>query len=87
MKEEKKKIKSSQVSEADEYSKYIEELAQSITEGMREQRLESLEPFEVYAERIKSKLFADPDQFHSRFVEGYQSLLDELSKGQGTIGT
>lgn len=66
----------------EDYSKYIEELSQLIAEGMREQRTESLEPFEVYAERIKSKLYADPDQFRKRFIKGYQILLEELCHGK-----
>jgi hypothetical protein len=77
MKEERKKGRISETEE--DYSRYIEELSHIVTEGMRERRIESLEPFEVYAERIKSKLYADLDESCLRFMKGYQVLLEKLN--------
>lgn len=78
MKDERKKIRSSE--KEDEYSKYIEELSHLVTEGVSEQRTESLEPFEVYAERVKSKLYTDIDKSADNFMKGYQVLLEALDR-------
>lgn len=81
MREEKKKNKIivAEVANAD-YDKCIEELAQALAEGMRVQRTTSLEPFEVYAERVKAKILGDMNKFRTRFTKGYQVLLEELAK-------
>jgi hypothetical protein len=60
--------------------KCMVKIAQAIPKLMLERHIESLEPFEVYAERIKTKLYEDPDQFTKKFIKGYQILLDELEK-------
>lgn len=61
-----------------EDSKSVEELAKAILEGMRERPRESLDPFEIYVDRIKAKLFANPEQFCRGFAQGYQVLLNNL---------
>jgi hypothetical protein len=36
------------------------------------------DPFELYAETLKAKFYINPVHFTSRFVDGYQVLLQEL---------
>lgn len=82
MSEQRKKNKF-EISE-EELCREIEELADIIIEGVREQRTESLEPFDVYAERIKGKLYVDADSARSNFIKGYQVLLGHISKVSGS---
>jgi hypothetical protein len=83
MKEERKKNKSPVTDYEEknhEYIKEIEGLTMRLVECMREQRTENLDPFEIYVERIKGKLYADARQFHDSFTNGYKVVLDQLAK-------
>lgn len=64
----------------DHFEKCIEEFAEVIVEDSKEQYRSDLEPFELYAARVKSKVHANMEEFRSRFAKGYHILLDELQK-------
>lgn len=40
------------------------------------------EPFEVYAQKLKSHIHSNPDLFRHRFKEGYETILTILSESE-----
>jgi len=38
------------------------------------------EPFEVYAQKLKSHIHTDPEVFRHRFTQGYEMMMDILRK-------
>jgi iron-sulfur cluster repair protein YtfE (RIC family) len=57
----------------------IQEFADLFVESMRDQYKKELEPFEVYAQKIRSQLHENIDEFRARIAHGYDILLQELS--------
>jgi iron-sulfur cluster repair protein YtfE (RIC family) len=49
-------------------------------EEAKEHHRSELEPFELYAAKIRSKVHANVDEFRTRFAKGYHVLLEELGK-------
>jgi hypothetical protein len=41
---------------------------------------EEIEPFETYSAHLRARLLNDSPDFSSRFVRGYELLLEELKK-------
>lgn len=81
MKSRKKKDKSSVMdSHTEAFDSIVDELAEAVMEELNEKHSNALEPFEQYAQNVRSKLHGDLDAFRSRFVRGYHSLLEELSQ-------
>lgn len=63
--------------EEEESFKY---LADAVTESLKEGCKSEMESFEVYTQKMRSHLHSDPQAFRTRFLRGYQVLLDELAK-------
>lgn len=80
MKENRRKGKFPVEDVQEDYEKCIQELAEIVSEGLKDQHTTSLEPFDIYADRVRSKIHANMDTFKSRFVKGYEVLLEELNK-------
>lgn len=38
------------------------------------------DPFESYVQRVSTKMQKDPQLFRTRFVKGYQALLEEIKR-------
>ena len=78
--QKKTKIK---LEEADsDYDAAINELANIVVDNIHEEYRNDLEPFEVYAQKVRSQLHANIGEFRSRFVNGYRVLIEELRKKQ-----
>ena len=58
----------------------INELANLVVNNLHDEYRNELEPFEVYAQKVRSQLHANVSEFRSRFVDGYKILMDELRK-------
>ncbi|MBS4168881.1 hypothetical protein [Parachlamydia sp. AcF125] len=62
------------------YEETLEEVADAVVDSLKEGYRNDLEPFELYAERIKSKIYSTMGNFRERLAKGYQVLLDEVKK-------
>ena len=60
--------------------KILKEVAQDYVEEMHSRTSSSHDPFEMYAETLKSKFYANPANFTTRFIHGYQVLMQEIEK-------
>lgn len=58
----------------------IDDLAGLVAESLRSDFHSDLEPFEVYASRVKGRIIADINLFRKRFHHGYQVLMEELTR-------
>lgn len=58
----------------------IDELVDMILENVHDEYHNDLEPFEIYAQKVRSQLHSNIVEFRSRFVKGYKVLIDELQK-------
>jgi len=61
----------------------IKEFADLVVESLKEGYRNDLEPFEVYAQKIRSHIHANAEEFRTRFSRGYHVLLDELKRECG----
>lgn len=78
MKNNKKKDKPL-ISKSDEnFASVIDELTEAMTEDLGNEKNETLEPFEQYAQKVRGRMHADFNAFRSRFVKGYNALLEEI---------
>lgn len=75
----KRRSRGVQTSDEDDYSHAVEELAEAIVENLSQQT-NALEPFEVYAQRMRAKVCSEAYHFRQRFNRGYRILLAELSQ-------
>lgn len=64
----------------DAYDEAVDSLAQIVAEELQGHPHTALEPFELYADRVRSRVKGDMDKFRQRFAQGYHVLLEELSK-------
>lgn len=72
-----KKTGSAALDEEEEQA--VQNLADAVTESLKEGCKSDLESFEVYAQKMRSHLHSDPQSFRARFLKGYQALLSEMS--------
>lgn len=78
MKSRKKKEKTA-VEESDvKIESVVDELAEAVVEDLHDNHADTLEPFEQYAHKVRGKIHSDFDAFRSRFVKGYQALIEEI---------
>ncbi|MBS4163604.1 Uncharacterized protein PRO82_000907 [Candidatus Protochlamydia amoebophila] len=57
----------------------IDQLAEFILDSLEESHQSEWEPFEVYAKKLRSHIYADQRVFRQQFTKGYESLLEVLS--------
>lgn len=65
-----------------EFKEAIEELADAVVEELKEGYRSDLEPFEAYAQRMRQELHTNMEDFHDRFLKGYEVLIHELLERQ-----
>lgn len=65
--------------ERDEFSDYVDEIADVYLEEEREGYDSDLEAFDSYSVRFRAQVHQDMEQFRDRFFSGYELLLKELS--------
>jgi hypothetical protein len=69
------------IAEADvKLRKSVDELTEAIVEDLRDRYHSDLEPFEIYANRVRQQVCDNLQDFRDRFLQGYSVLLDELEK-------
>ena len=56
----------------------INELADLVVTNIKEEYQNDLEPFEVYAQKIRSQLHSNIGEFRQRFIKGYLALMEEI---------
>ena len=80
MKREKKSSVSSPSRHAidPEAEKGLEDFTDLMMESMKNEYKSELEPFEVYAQKLKSQIHATPHEFQARIIHGYDVLLQQL---------
>ena len=83
MKEPKHKSKAAVADHADDlFDKSVDELADAVVDDHKGHHKSDVEPFEVYAQKVRSKIHLNAAIFRKRFSKGYHVLLEELSKQQ-----
>lgn len=83
MKDPKQKSKAALADHADDlFDKSVDELADAIVDDHKGHQNSTLEPFEGYAQKVRSKIHMNAALFRTRFAKGYHVLLEELSKQQ-----
>lgn len=81
-KEELSQVDDKHKSEFDEeYHQATEELINVIIESLRDDYRSDVEPFEVYANKVRFSLIRNIKDFSNRFRRGHNLLLEELKKG------
>jgi len=55
----------------------IGELADAVIKNLKSNVSEEIDPFDLYANKVHARLHANPQEFRSRLVKGYQALKDE----------
>lgn len=58
----------------------VKDLADVIEESLREDYHSELESFEVYAQKVRTNIYKTMQEFQTRFVNGYETLLKEIEK-------
>lgn len=58
----------------------LDNIAEAVIESKKTPPKMDQDPFEFYVERVQSGLFSKEDLFRSRFIKGYHTLVNELSK-------
>ncbi len=56
----------------------IEDLAKFVLESLEEGYQSDWEPFEIYAQKLRSHMHTNSHAFHKQFVKGYESLIEVL---------
>ncbi|CUI16557.1 conserved hypothetical protein [Candidatus Protochlamydia naegleriophila] len=56
----------------------IGELAAFVLESLEEGYKSDWEPFEIYAQKLRSHIHTDSQVFRKQFIKGYESLIDVL---------
>jgi hypothetical protein len=56
----------------------LKELTDLVMESLEESYRMDWEPFEIYAQKLKSHIHSNPASFHQRFAEGYEHLIEVL---------
>lgn len=57
----------------------LEELAGDLMDRLKSQEEEDRDPFELYAFRLKLRVYKDKTHFRERLVKGYHVLLENLA--------
>lgn len=58
----------------------MDDLTDLVVESFQPDHRQTLEPFEVYASRVRARVHSDIARFRKRFHHGYRVLLDELAR-------
>ncbi len=69
-------------SSSESSSKPIEALADCLADHLQHAFQEDVDPFEVYAHKLKVRLLTDMPLFKQNFIKGYHVLVEELQSMQ-----
>lgn len=56
------------------------DLAQIFIDTLYDDSAHQDEAFDLYVQKVHSSVYSDPKKCRSRFVEGYHTLINELSQ-------
>ncbi len=59
--------------------KELKDFADLLIDSMKQEYKNELEPFEVYAQKLRSQIHANVNEFQARIAHGYDILLQELN--------
>lgn len=79
MKSSQKKDKTA-ADDSEDIAPAVKEFAETLIESLKDNYNSKLEPFEAYAQKIRSHIFANAKSFKKRFSKGYEILLKEVEK-------
>jgi hypothetical protein len=77
-----KKVESTLLSSDEEYKKSVGELADAFIDGLKGQPVSDLEPFEVYATKVRQDFYLKSNDFKERFINGYEVLKEQSTKDE-----
>lgn len=60
--------------------KALDLFMEAFIESLKEEMQNPLEPFDIYANRVKFQIYSDIERFKERFKNGYHVLMEELRK-------
>src|SRR5262245_41307983 len=78
MADDESKIQKSSADE--EFSKSVDDIADILLKEEEVNYKQGLEPFDVYAQKVRKEIHASMEEFRNRFLKGYELLLNELSQ-------
>ncbi|KAF3363355.1 Uncharacterized protein PHSC3_000109 [Chlamydiales bacterium STE3] len=58
----------------------MKEFAEAYDESLKETCVTQLEPFEMYAKKVRREIFSNVKMFKKRFSAGFQVLQDEINE-------
>lgn len=58
----------------------LENLAEVISEEIKGHPHTALDPFDVYADRVRLRVKGDLDKFRHKFARGYHILIEQIEK-------
>lgn len=58
----------------------LADFADLILETLKKKSSRSEEPFELYAQKVRKRIYKNIDSFRERFSKGYEVLVDSLSQ-------
>ena len=64
------------------YTQAVNVFTEAVVENLEEEHKMTIEPFEAYAQKIRSKVHSNLNEFRTRFNRGYHVLIDEIAKEQ-----
>lgn len=67
--------------EEKDLDKALDEFAKIISEE-RQISPKTLEPFDLYQQRIKAKIFSEGNHFRDRFIKGYKLIMKRGEKNK-----
>lgn len=77
----KKETKTALLAKAEaELERSMEDLLDVIVDDLKEHYKSDLEPFDLYAQKVRSHLYSSIEEYHKRFVKGYSALLEQIKK-------
>lgn len=82
MKSRKKKEKTAVAEQETSFESVVDGLAEAVVEELKDEHVNELDPFEHYAQKIRGKIHTDLNIFRSRFVKGYNALMEEIQHEQ-----
>lgn len=75
-----KKVESALLASDQEYKKCVGELADAFLVDLKGDHSSDLEPFEVYAEKVRQDFYLKSKDFKERFINGFEVLQDQSIK-------
>lgn len=60
--------------------KALASLTEAYMDTLKDERVDAAEPFDLYVQKVHSSVYSDQEKCRSRVIQGYNILMQELSK-------